>query len=427
MTSPTHAGELPSVVTPVGGIVLDLISSSGGRVVGEVSAATLFDGSFVGPSPAGNSGNPNTIGIQKGLSSATLDALGAGLREVAVRITLFDGDDAAGDFDFGKNNLLLNGLSIGSFSGVPTQETTVDGKTVLSENQAGGFRNGRLDTGFFYSSSPMFLSNLWTTLQTSGEITYQFHDLSPIDNAVDFTRGIDKSLPPTAMDPPPVGRPTTSTPPKSPVSVAFPVHTVTPPPSEAPLAIALLAPARGAVFAPSPGRQSTPDVPTRTATAALFPNSLNRYMSGLALVGGGGTFNDEPPAPGAELRRAFDVAPEVAADAIRTASLARTAFERALGPTLDAFWSPRDPILIAGPRALWRAAARAVEQAAASFGRAVNTPRGTVVTAARIGGAVQTTTLVVAALMQRQWSRSRAVPYFVRRRRKTSDRRARRN
>jgi hypothetical protein len=127
------------------------------------------------------------------------------------------------------------------------------------------------------------------------------------------------------------------------------------------------------------------------------------------------------------VRRAFDVATEAVADAVWTESLAATAFERVLKPVLDRLSPPGDPAFIAGPRALARAAAEAAELAAASLSRVLNTPPAAVAGAPRFGSAVQTTALVVAALMQRQWSRNRAPPYFLRRKRKASVRRPRRN
>jgi hypothetical protein len=51
-----------------------------------------------------------------------LNNLGGGLSRVAVRVTLFDGDNTpappANDFDFNSNRLLLNGIEIGNWSAV---------------------------------------------------------------------------------------------------------------------------------------------------------------------------------------------------------------------------------------------------------------------------------------------------------------------
>lgn len=193
LASPTGA-PLPSGVTEVGGVVLDLVGSNGVRVVSQLSASTLFDGYFDSGTPASYQGNPGTIGIQTGFNSAVINALGGGLSKVAVRITLFDGDTAAGNFDYNLNSLLLNGISIGNFSNVVTQQTTNDGLTVLSNNPSGGFRDNTLDTGFFYSNNSGFLSSFYTSLVNTGQVKFQVQDVSPYDNLYDFTAGVSGGL-----------------------------------------------------------------------------------------------------------------------------------------------------------------------------------------------------------------------------------------
>jgi hypothetical protein len=194
MTSPTSKGELPSDITAAGGIVLDLVGVNGRRVVSELPASSLFRGTFDNGSPAAFRGNPGTIGVQTGFSAATLAALGGGLSDVAVRLTVFDGDTASGNFDFHDNTLLLNGVVLGDFSDVATQETTQNGQIALSSNPGGGFRNDKLDTGFFHSTDPGFLDAFFATLTSKGTLTYQLRDVGPFDNFFDFTEGLDGGL-----------------------------------------------------------------------------------------------------------------------------------------------------------------------------------------------------------------------------------------
>src|SRR5262245_30769774 len=182
MTSPTSKGELPAGVTAAGGIVLDLVGVNGRRVVSELPASSLFRGTFDNGSPPAFRGNPGTIGIQEGFTPAVLAALGGGLSEVAVRLTVFDGDTAAKNFDFDDNTLLLNGFTLGDFSDIATQETSQNGQTVLSSNPGGGFRNEKLDTGFFHSTDPGFLAAFFASLTSTGTLTYQLRDVDPFDN-----------------------------------------------------------------------------------------------------------------------------------------------------------------------------------------------------------------------------------------------------
>ena len=86
--SPTSAGALPAGVTEIGGIVLDMVGANGVRIVAQLAASDLFEGFFDSGTPAAYQGNPGTIGVLSGLTTAQIDALGGGLSEVAVRVTL---------------------------------------------------------------------------------------------------------------------------------------------------------------------------------------------------------------------------------------------------------------------------------------------------------------------------------------------------
>jgi hypothetical protein len=191
--SPTSAGNLPSGVTIVGGVVLDMIGKSGARVVSELSAKTLFSGEFDTGTPVEYRGNPGTIGIQNGFTTSVLNALGGGLSEVAVRITLYDGDTGPGNFDDNQNWLLLNNSRIGNFSDVVTHQTGADGSDSVT-SATKGFLNNTLDTGFFYSNDPSFLNAFYSSL-SQGLVRYQLDDTRTLyDNVFDFTRGIDASF-----------------------------------------------------------------------------------------------------------------------------------------------------------------------------------------------------------------------------------------
>src|SRR5262245_52355943 len=89
LASPTSGGALPAGLTPVGGVVLDLIGVNGQRVVSQMPAGGLFRGFFQDGEPAEFQGNPGTLGVQQGFAPELLRALGGGLAEVAVRLTVF--------------------------------------------------------------------------------------------------------------------------------------------------------------------------------------------------------------------------------------------------------------------------------------------------------------------------------------------------
>lgn len=207
MTSPTAGGALPSNITAAGGIVLDLVGVNGVRVVAQLSAGSLFRGFFDGGAAwsAGNDpdvfigepveyqGNPGTIGILSGLSPATLEALGGGLAQMAVRMTLHDGDTATGDVDAGDNFLMINGITIGDMTTVASQVTTGNGATALS-GVITGFGNGLLNTGWFNVTDPDLLAQVYDSLVANNQAAFQLYDEDPYDNFYDFKQGLSGGL-----------------------------------------------------------------------------------------------------------------------------------------------------------------------------------------------------------------------------------------
>lgn len=184
-TSPTSEGALPSGVSEIGGIVLDIIGTNGTRVVTQLSASSLYVGYF--------NVNPGVIGTQTGFDSSVISALGGGVSELAVRLTVEDGDTAPGDFDDNGNFLLLNDIEMGNFSDVSTEQTTSNGLTVISSST--GFGNNILSTGWFFNNDPLFLGSFYSSLLALNEVTFSLRDdLTPFDNFFDFTQGVDASL-----------------------------------------------------------------------------------------------------------------------------------------------------------------------------------------------------------------------------------------
>ncbi|MEP6762953.1 MAG: PEP-CTERM sorting domain-containing protein [Gemmatimonadaceae bacterium] len=214
--SPT-GNTLPGTVTPIGGIVADLVGLNGVRLVSQLSASSLYVGYSNNGTPVSYQGNPTTIGIQTGFTAAQLGLLGGGLLQAAFRITLFDGDSRAGDFDFNNDVFQVNGNNIQNFSAVST--TTTNSVGGAQGNVAFGFGDNILNTGFFYTNSAGILSNIFTSLGTTMQLKYTLNDLSnPTDNYYDFTQGVDGGLI-NIGTPPVVIPPSTTTP--EPSSVAL--------------------------------------------------------------------------------------------------------------------------------------------------------------------------------------------------------------
>ncbi len=173
-------------ISTIGGVVADLQGLNGTHVITQLAASTLFEGF----SPT----NLLQIGVQTGFNSTVTSTLGGGLTSASFRFTLFDGDTAAGDFDFNDNTLEINGLNFGNWSTTNAQQTDQLGSVGGWGFSNGGFRNTRVDTGWFGSMNTSLLGNLFTSLISSEQLTFVLNDVDPNDNYYDFTQGIDNSL-----------------------------------------------------------------------------------------------------------------------------------------------------------------------------------------------------------------------------------------
>lgn len=183
-TSLTSAGATPNSVSTVGGVVFDVIGLNGTRVISQLSANSLFEGFFTG--------TPGTIGVQSGWDSSVWGALGGGIAEAAVRLTVYDGDTGAGEFDFNDDTLLVNSINFGNFSNVATQRTSADGTSLLGS--ATGFLNEELNTGWFYNNNATALIDLYDAIVSTSAVSFQLADTDPTDNYFDFKQGVDSGL-----------------------------------------------------------------------------------------------------------------------------------------------------------------------------------------------------------------------------------------
>lgn len=185
-TSPTGFNVTTVGASTIGGIVVQLDGLNGARVVSQLAASSLFSGF--------NNTNPQNIGVQSGFGNSVTGALGGGLASVSFRFTLFDGDNAAGNFDANDNTLLVNGINIANWTTVNAQNTDASGVATGSGFSGGGFRNNLLDTGWFFTNNAGILSALFSAIDAADVISFALSDVDPGDNFLDFTRGINVSL-----------------------------------------------------------------------------------------------------------------------------------------------------------------------------------------------------------------------------------------
>ncbi len=186
-TSLTSKGAVIPGVTAVGGIVVDLVGTNGARVMSQLSASSLFSGNVSGVTNV-------DIGSQVGWGTSVTDALGGGIAEASFRLSLYDGDNASGNFDEDDNNLLINGIDFGNWSDVEAQNTTALGVEAAGGLSGGGFRNNLLDTGWFFSNDAGTLSTLFNSLLALETLSFELEKLDDSFQFYDFSQGIDGSL-----------------------------------------------------------------------------------------------------------------------------------------------------------------------------------------------------------------------------------------
>jgi large repetitive protein len=187
-TVPGTSIVIPTTYPQAGGIVIVLEGANGNVYYQFANPSTMFIGYQNSGSPAAFNGNPFQIAPAAALNcgiSTCSSYLGGSISRVSIRFTAYDGDSQAGMFDFNDLTLRLNGIDVGNWSPVPTQNTNLAGTTVISSNT--GFGNNTFDTGWFQSTNPTLLSSILV----SGSLKSTVYDADPNDNYWDFKQGAD--------------------------------------------------------------------------------------------------------------------------------------------------------------------------------------------------------------------------------------------
>jgi hypothetical protein len=201
VTSPA-GGALPSGFSQIGGIVADFVGGNGARLTAQRSGSGLFNNT--GSTTAGDI----VIGTQTDFTAANIAALGGTLDSAAFRLTLFDGDNATGEFDFNTNFMLIDGIEVGNFSSIQTQATSGDGLTLISTQL--GFPNQRLATGWFHITDSALLGSLLAALG-DGQLNYVLDQrVNTLTQTYNFAQGlsasvVDINVPPTISSVPEPG------------------------------------------------------------------------------------------------------------------------------------------------------------------------------------------------------------------------------
>ncbi|MEL6564651.1 MAG: hypothetical protein AAFQ59_09425 [Pseudomonadota bacterium] len=177
---------LPDAYPEAGGVVI-VMEGVNGQIYYQFSDPNgAFRGRNSNGQPSRFRGNPFTVNdpipLECGIRSCT-DYFGGAIAQVYVRFSAYDGDTQPGGFDENDISLILNGVNVGSWSGLTTERTNNAGTS--SQGFETGFGNNSFNTGWFTSTNSTLLQSLLTT----GATTTQVLDNDPDDNYWDFRRG----------------------------------------------------------------------------------------------------------------------------------------------------------------------------------------------------------------------------------------------
>lgn len=177
---------LPSAYPEAGGVALILYGANGNIYYQFSDPAGAFVGFQNNGQPAAFRGNPFTINnpltLDCGLQSCA-EYFGNQIVRMEVRFTAQDGDTQQGGFDQDDISLLINGVNIGNWSDVPTENTNTSGTQAISSQL--GFGNRTFDTGWFATNDAGLLAGILA----NQSITTQVFDADPNDNFWNFMRG----------------------------------------------------------------------------------------------------------------------------------------------------------------------------------------------------------------------------------------------
>ena len=177
---------LPPQYPAAGGVVIVLTGANGNVYYQFSDPAGAFRGFNNSGQPVAFRGNPFTVNdpieLDCGYSSCS-DYFGGSIARMDVRFSAWDGDTQPGGFDENDINLFINGIDVGSWSGITTEATNTAG--TQSFGFATGFGNNTFNTAWFNSTNAALLNNILTTGQTVSQV----RDDDPNDNYWDFRRG----------------------------------------------------------------------------------------------------------------------------------------------------------------------------------------------------------------------------------------------
>lgn len=200
-TSPINGGTPLTInAPPVGGIVYDFVGLNDQRVTAYFGASSLpeFD----------SSGTQTTVLNSSILPSRAINALGGGIKQLSIRLTINDGDTAPrnpGDAtnvnqEYNTAFLMFNGVSQAvNLSSIYTYSHTgsgdVSNPSATPPNQ--GFPNEELSTGWGLITDETELTAIYNSIVSNGntiDLKWQSVNSTIGNNHIDFQSGLDQDI-----------------------------------------------------------------------------------------------------------------------------------------------------------------------------------------------------------------------------------------
>jgi hypothetical protein len=118
VTSPVNGGAPVTINVPSVGGIYDFIGLNGVRLTDFVNGQSM-------PSFTSQGGTSQLLNSAT-ISSRAINALGGGIQQLAVRLTVNDGDSTQADFDYNEAFFQFNNVSqVVNTSSVPTYNTRI--------------------------------------------------------------------------------------------------------------------------------------------------------------------------------------------------------------------------------------------------------------------------------------------------------------
>jgi Bacterial Ig-like domain len=162
-TSPINSGSPITLnVPPVGGIIYDFIGANGLRITAFVNGSAM-------PSFTSSGGSSQLLDSSP-VTAQLITALGGGIQQLAVRLTVNDGDSDASGFDFNEAFLNINGVSQMLNTSVMDTFNHDSNGDATSASLTPGYPDGVLATGWGLVTDATILSNVYNSLVSTNKI-----------------------------------------------------------------------------------------------------------------------------------------------------------------------------------------------------------------------------------------------------------------